>query len=145
MSVYKSKRGESPVLFIQNSQKIFKYSLIFIKKFPKSQKFTIANDIYEYSRDIYMSCIKANSIFINSNSPQVDIDLRRRYLLSAKSNTVALSALLTVLLNILLEGNNFMGTKEDTCKKFETWGSLLVEQERLLKGVLKSDNTKFKK
>ena len=45
MSVYASKRSESKVEFLRVAQQLAVYTLKQVKKFPKSYRFNLTNDI----------------------------------------------------------------------------------------------------
>lgn len=55
MSVYASKRSESKVEFLRVAQQLAVYTLKQTKKFPKSYRFNLTNDIVRLSIDVPLS------------------------------------------------------------------------------------------
>ena len=53
MSVYASKRSESKVEFLRVAQQLAVYTLKQTKKFPKSYRFNLTNDIVRLSMEIH--------------------------------------------------------------------------------------------
>lgn len=144
MSVYKSKRTVSKMEFIKTGQQIATYTIKQLKKFPKSYRFNIVNDLYRLSIEIYENSLKANSIYMNKNMTEAEYLLRKEYLFKSKSAIFAMSGLLTVVFDMVLQGNNFLGEKEKTSNMFQEWARLLNLEHRLIKGVIDSDKKKWK-
>lgn len=65
MSVYASKRSESKVEFLRVAQQLAVYTLKQTKKFPKSYRFNLTNDIVRLSMEIHENVLRANSIYIH--------------------------------------------------------------------------------
>lgn len=144
MSVYKSKRSISKMEFIKTAQQISTYTIKQLKKFPKSYRFNIVNDLYRLSLEIYENSLKANSIYMNKNMTETEYLLRKKYLFKSKSAIFAMSGLLTIVFDMVIQGNNFLGDKEKTSNMFQEWARLLNLEHRLIKGVIDSDKKKWK-
>ncbi len=144
MSVYKSKRNVSKIEFIKIGQQINVYTIEQIKKFPKSYRFTIVNDLYRLSTEIHENVLRANAIYMHKNMEKSEYLLRRTFLFKAKSAIFAMSGLLTVVFDMLLKGNNFLGNKEKMSNIFQEWARLLNLEHRLIKGVIESDQKRWK-
>lgn len=144
MSVYKSKRTVSKMEFIKIGQQIATYTIKQLKKFPKSYRFNIVNDLYRLSIEIYENSLKANSIYMNKNMTEAEYLLRKEYLFKSKSAIFAMSGLLTVVFDMVLQGNNFLGDKEKMSNMFQEWARLLNLEHKLIKGVIDSDKNRWK-
>lgn len=145
MAVYASKRKKSPVEFQRVAQDLAVYTAQQIKKFPKGQRHIFANDIMRLAIEIHENVMRANAIYLHKGISHEDFQLRESYFTKAKTAIFAMSSLLTVTLTYLLQGNNFFGTREDTAKVFEHWGSLLNQEAELVKAVQSSDYERYKK
>lgn len=144
MSVYASKRSESKVEFLRVAQNLAVYTLKQTKKFPKSYRFNLTNEITRLSMDIHENVLRANSIYIHKGMTEDEFRLREIYFTKAKSSIFALSSLLTITFSLVLEGNNFLGDKKSTSNVFKEWARLLNYETALLKGVVDSDRKRYK-
>lgn len=68
MSVYASKRNESKAEFIRVAQQLATYTLEQVKKFPKSYRFCLTNDITRLALEIHEDVLRANSIYIHNTN-----------------------------------------------------------------------------
>ena len=144
MSVYASQRQVSKVEFIANATKLVIYSLEQTNKFPKSMKFSVTNEIIKLAHEIHQNTLKANSVYVHKGMTEMEFQMRKKYLFQARASIFALSSLLTIVFEMLLKGNNFMGDKRKTAKVFKEWARLLNYEARLLKGVIDSDRKRYK-
>lgn len=144
MSVYASKRSESKAEFLRVAQQLAVYTLKQIKKFPKSYRFNLTNDIVRLSMEIHENVLRANSIFVHKGMSNDEFRLRQIYFTKAKSSIFALSSLLTITFSLVLEGNNFLGDKKAASNIFKEWARLLNYEMTLLKGVVDSDRKRYK-
>lgn len=144
MSVYASKRSESKVEFLRIAQQLAVYTLKQVKKFPKSYRFNLTNDITRLAMEIHEDVLRANSIYIHRGMTEDEFRLRAVYFTKAKSAIFALSSLLTITFSLVLEGNNFLGDKKTTSNMFKEWARLLNYETALIKGVVDSDRKRFK-
>ena len=55
-----------------------------------------------------------------------------------------MSGLLTVVFDMVLQGNNFLGDKEKMSNMFQEWARLLNLEHKLIKGVIDSDKNRWK-
>lgn len=145
MSVYASKRSESKVEFIRVAQDLAVYTLKQVKKFPKSYRFNLTNDITKLAMEIHENVLRANSIYMHKNITEQEYQLRMEYFIKARSAIFALSSLLTITFSLISEGNNFLGDKKKSANIFKEWARLLNHEAALLKGIVDSDKKRYKK
>lgn len=145
MSVYASQRNESKAEFIRVAQELATYTLEQIKKFPKSYRFCLTNDIVRLAMEIHEDVLRANSIYIYKNMSESEFNLREEYFLKARSAIFALSSMLTITFSLVLKGNNFFGNKKKTSGIFKEWARLLNYDAALVKGIIESDKKRYKK
>lgn len=144
MSVYASKHNESKAEFIRVAQQLATYTLEQVKKFPKSYRFCLTNDITRLALEIHEDVLRANSIYIHNNMMETEFNLREKYFAKARSAIFALSGLLTVTFSLVLKGNNFLGDKKKTSGIFKEWARLLNYEAALVKGIIESDKKRYK-
>ena len=145
MSVYQSKRSESKADFIKVGQDIATYSLVQIKKFPKSYQFNLVHDIYRLSSSIYENVLRANSYYIHKDMLEQDYLRREAHLSEARSAIFAMSGLLTMTFSMMLKGNNFLEDKKKMSNMFKEWARLLNHEAALVKGLIESDKKRYNK
>jgi len=144
MSVYKSFRKESTMEFLKTSQQLCVYTIKQLKKFPKSYRFNLLNDIHRLGIEIYECELRGNSIYMHKNMTEKDYLQRREYFVRAKSAIFAMSGLLTITFDLVLQGNNFLGDSKHASKVFQEWARLLNRSYYLIKGVIESDTKRWK-
>ena len=131
MSVIKSKREESTVLFLDNAIDLHVYTLKQCMKFPKRYTIFITKGIVDLSREC-LNCVKAaNSIYPQNKH---ELQLRRDYFIKANICVQNMYTQLDIAKNCF--------PIED--KKLIEWIRLLREEERTVKGIMKSDLKTFK-
>ena len=145
MSVYASKRSESKAEFVRVAQELATYTLEQIKKFPKSYRFCLTNDIVRLALEIHENVLRANSIYIHKNMSEKEFELREEYFAKARSAIFAMSGLLTITFSLVLKGNNFLGDKKQTSNIFKEWARLLNYEAALVKGIIESDKKRYKR
>ena len=145
MSVYASKRNESKAEFIRVAQQLATYTLEQVKKFPKSYRFCLTNDIVRLALEIHEDVLRANSIYLHNNIMETEFNLREEYFTKARSSIFSLSSLLTVTFSLVLKGNNFLGDKKKTSGIFKEWARLLNYEAALVKGIIESDKKRYKR
>lgn len=145
MSVYASKRNESKAEFIRVAQELATYTLEQTKKFPKSYRFCLTNDIVRLALEIHENVLRANSIYIYKNMSESEFNIREEYFIKARSAIFALSSMLTITFSLVLKGNNFLGDKKKTSGIFKEWARLLNFEAALVKGIIESDKKRYKK
>lgn len=145
MSVYASQRNESKAEFIKVAQELATYTLEQVKKFPKSYRFCLTNDIVRLAMEIHEDVLRANSIYIYKNMSESEFNLREDYFIKARSAIFALSSMLTITFSLVLKGNNFLGNKKKTSGIFKEWARLLNFEAALVKGIIESDKKRYKR
>lgn len=133
MSVPLDQRHESGIEFIDNARKLFKHTVTYYKKMPKSLRFLITIRIHDLAREVYISVRKANA---TRPKTSLDVDIRYRHLTEAKGSLEALLGLLSqarYLYNIKLE--NYA---------WNEWGRLIGYQRYLIMRVINSDKKTLK-
>lgn len=145
MSVYLSQRSESKAEFIRVSQDLAVYTLEQVKKFPKSYRFCLTNDLTKLALEIHENVCRANSIYIHKNMSEMEFNMREKYFVQAKSAIYVMSSLLTVTYALIIKGNNFLGDKKHTSHIFKEWARLLNYETSLVKGVVESDKKRYKR
>lgn len=145
MSVYASQRNESKAEFIKVAQELATYTLEQTKKFPKSYRFCLTNDIVRLAMEIHEDVLRANSIYLYKNMTEMEYNLREEYFTKARSAIFALSSMLTITFSLILKGNNFFGNKKQTSTIFKEWARLLNYEAALVKGIIESDRKRYKK
>ena len=139
MSVYVSQRGESQVAFLETARKLSAHTLTYCLKSPKRLTFFITKDICALARRVYYEANTANNILPRNSK---DVQNRREHFqlaLSACENMelplVELKSRLEINPEESKEWKNFA---------FQEWGRLLLEEQNLLKGIMRKDLERYK-
>ena len=90
MSVYKAQRNPSKAEFLTTAKKLFIFTIKLSKKFPKSYKFNIYQDLYNLTRDISLSVFQANSYYVSKAMSQEEYEKRLSHLYVARAKIYAL-------------------------------------------------------
>ena len=139
MSVYVSKRGESQAQFLETARKLSAHTLTYCLKSPKRLTFFITKDICYLARKVYYEANIANNI-VPRNSK--DVQNRREHFQLALAACENMELPLTEL-KARLEMNP-EESKEWKKFAFQEWGRLLLEEQTLLKGIMKKDLERYK-
>ena len=145
MSVYESRRKESHALFITATRDFRITTIRICKKFPKSYQYTTTNRLLEMAQDIYLNCVKGNSVYVHQDTMEEDYATRRKYLQIALYNLEAMLAEISFTYALINQGNNFYKKQEDYNKDFSRWVEEGNEALRLLKSIIDSDTKRYKK
>ena len=138
MSVYKSKRGESAVQFIETARKLQEHTLTQCLKVPKRYTFLLTQEIMHLATAVYNGVVSANSVFPMN---QHEVQLRRDYLIAANASLQSLDRQLGLLAGVLYKNpENFKGFES----AFTTWGDLINEEAKLISGVRRADRARYK-
>lgn len=138
MSVYKSKRGESSVQFIETARKLESHTLAQCLKIPKRYTFLLTTHIMELASAVYDNVISANSIYPTS---QHETQIRRDHFISANAALQSLDRQLGLLAEVLRKNpENFKGFDN----AFMTWGELINEEAKLISGIKRADRARYK-
>ena len=143
MSVYKSRRQDASVIFIAAARDLRIITIHYIKKFPKSYRWMITNNMLSLATQIYNNTIKANSIYVHKNMSEEDYKLRHRYLNLAEADTKALLCEITFCYELVNEGNNFLGTKSNCDSIFQKWTNIGNIALSKIKAVKNSDKKRW--
>lgn len=141
MSVPTWRRRESSVLYLDTARKLVAFTLRFMKKFPKSATFYIANPIVESARNVYKYCATANNRFPKAKE---DFEYRKKYLYDALGELDAMDN----NISIAIEAYSISTKDETTCEivssdySWSYWGNLIYSERGLIKKVIDSDNAK---
>ena len=139
MSVYVSKRNESKVEFLETARKLSAHTLTYCLKAPKRLTFFLTKDICALARRVYYEANTANEII-----PRNKIELQNR----RTHFQLALAACENMEIP-LAELKERLKLNPEEAKKwsefaFKEWGRLLVEEQKLLKNIMKSDLERYK-
>ena len=143
MSVYKSKRKETFLIYLQQARELRLETLKAIKKFPTSYRYVITNNMLDLASKIYTNCLKADSEVFRGSLNQEKYLAKTNYLLEAISSTNALLGEINFCLSLVYDGNNFFKDKDDISRTFLRWtekGNSLLET---LKKILKYNRQEF--
>lgn len=132
MSVYKSQRNVAISQFTADARILRKETIRIIKKFPTSYRWVITNNILELASEIYTKSLKANAIPLTKEIRESDLELRHRLLLETLIAAEAFAGEITLLYEMVNEGNNFFKDKEQYNKTFSNW---ITKVDNLLKSL----------
>jgi hypothetical protein len=134
-----SKRNESKVEFLETAKKLSAHTLTYCLKAPKRLTFFLTKDICALARRVYYEANTANGILPRN---KIEAQNRRTHFqlaLSACENMEIPLAELKARLNL-----NPDETKKWSEFAFKEWGRLLMEEQRLLKNIMRSDLERYK-
>lgn len=138
MSVYKSKRGESSIQFIEVARKLETHTLEQLLKVPKRYTFLLTTHVMELASAVYDDVVSANSIYPTN---QHEAQTRRDFLIAANAALQSLDRQLGLLAGVLRKNpENFKGFD----RAFTTWGDLINEEAKLISGIRRSDRARYK-
>ncbi len=138
MSVYKSKRGESSIQFIETARKLEVHTLEQCLKVPKRYSFLLTQEIMRLATTVYGEVTAANSVFPLN---QHEVQIRRDHLIAANAALQQLDRQLGILAEVLWKNpENFKGFDN----AFTVWGELINEEAKLISGVRRSDRQRYK-
>lgn len=143
MSVFKSQRSEAIAEFLKATSAVHLESMRLIKKFPKSYRWLLTNNMLELAAKAFIFAVRANSIYIFKNMDPNDFDLRHHYLVKSAGCLDALSAEINIIYALLKTEENIFKSKKDRDKAFFEWVKLVARAAGLIKGVIKSDKNRF--
>lgn len=138
MSVYVSKRSESKTLFLETARKLSAHTLTYCLKAPKRLTFFLTKDICSLARKVYYEANLANGIIPEN---KMDVQNRKVHFQQALAACENMELPLTELKSRL--ELNPEENKEWKDYAFQEWGRLLLEEQRLLKGIMKSDSERY--
>lgn len=143
-------RKLSSIQYIDTARELYKHTLAYAKKFPKSLMFFMTKDIVDTAREVYKEVVKANSCYPHSTA---DVEFRFRHLMEAKGLLDSLDGLLSIALEMyddhLLERTELITLADGKTKEVKKgiseygwvqWGDYIEKEKNLIKGVLVSDS-----
>lgn len=144
MSVYRSQRGQSSVLYVESAYQLRIMTFRLMRKMPKSYRWMISNHIVDEANSIYDNVIKANVVYVSKKNFNInDYELRHRYLMTAYAETRAILSNMSFLYDLIDEGNSEFYSKGDYVRRFENWTAQADKTLNLIKGVMESDKKRY--
>ena len=138
MAVYKSKRGESSVQFIETARQLEAHTLACCMKCPKRYSFLLTQRIMQLSSEVHDHVRAANNIWPTNRH---EAQLRRDELTKANNALQNLNPKLQLLYDgILLNPEGYKWIH----KAMQRWGELIAEEARLIAAVKKNDKARYK-
>lgn len=138
MSVYKSKRSESSVQFIETARQLEAHTFACCMKAPKRYERFLTGRIMELSSEVHDRVRAANNIWPTNRH---EAQLRRDELTRANIALQNLDPKLQLLYEAARqnpEGCKWIG------KAMEQWGAMIAEEAKLLAAVRKKDRQRYK-
>ena len=133
MSVYKSKRGESSVQFIETARQLEAHTFACCMKAPKRYERFLTGRIMELSSEVHDRVRAANNIWPTNRH---EAQLRRDELMRANNALQNLSPKLQLLYDSILQNPEGYGWIH---KAMQRWGDLICEEAKLIAAVKKND------
>lgn len=127
MSVYKTQRNKSEYEYVSLIRVLRLTSYRIIRKFPKSYRWLITNNMLDLVNDVHINIAKADAIKARGELTEKDQELRHRYFMIAYSDIVALGTEITFCYELISKGNNFYKDKNEYNRDFQTWISDLMK------------------
>ena len=131
MSVYKSKRGESSVQFIETARQLEAHTFACCMKAPKRYERFLTGRIMELSSEVHDRVRAANNIWPTNRH---EAQLRRDELMRANNALQNLSPKLQLLYDSILQNPEGYGWIH---KAMQRWGDLICEEAKLIAAVKK--------
>lgn len=138
MSVYKSKRGESSVQFIETARQLEAHTFACCMKAPKRYERFLTGRIMELSSEVHDRVRAANNIWPTNRH---EAQLRRDELMRANNALQNLSPKLQLLYDSILQNPEGYGWVH---KAMQRWGDLICEEAKLIAAVKKNDRQRYK-
>ena len=133
MSVIRSQRGESALEFLKNAKELEAFTIRkCVNTIPKRYTFYIGQHLASLATDIYDLVKDANSRYPTNGH---EVQTRRDLFLSAYSKCQCLISQIELAYDIIRFDADVI----------QEWTRLVDAEMRLIKGVLKSDEEKFKR
>ena len=132
MSVIKSKRQESTVQFLDTARKIYYFTKQQCVKLPKRYTFFGLQQTYASASKMLENVKRGNSTYPTNEH---EIQIRRDYFMAALAELFVLSEYINDIRDTFPISDNTM----------IEWSNMLVEETRLIKGVLERDKQRYKK
>lgn len=137
MTVHKTMRETSSMQFLETARNIHIRVTKLCLKAPKRWSFYISRDMYQSSYRLFSLLKAGNSVY---PSDRVSCTLRRGYMLRAKASLEVLIGNVSLFTQYVKESGNL----KDYSGLLKEISSLMIEENKLLNGVIKSDRDKIK-
>lgn len=138
MSVYKSKRSESSMQFVDTAKKLEAFTLSCCMKAPKRYTFFLTSRIMQLASDVHEHAAAANNIWPTN---QHEAQMRRDELTRANIALQNLDPKLQLLYDSILQNPEGYGWIH---KAMQRWGDLICEEAKLIAAVKKNDRQRYK-
>lgn len=138
MAVYKSKRSESSMQFVDTAKKLEAFTLSCCMKAPKRYTFFLTSRIMQLASDVHEHAAAANNIWPTNRH---EAQLRRDELMRANNALQNLSPKLQLLYDSILQNPEGYGWIH---KAMQRWGDLICEEAKLIAAVKKNDRQRYK-
>ena len=136
MSVYKSKRGESSVQFIETARQLEAHTFACCMKAPKRYERFLTGRIMELSSEVHDRVRAANNIWPTNRH---EAQLRRDELMRANNALQNLSPKLQLLYDSILQNPEGYGWIH---KAMQRWGDLICEEAKLIAAIQRPSGMK---
>ncbi len=140
MSVPTWKRRDSSILFIDNARDLVVHTLSCVRKFPKSSRIFIANDIMQLANNCYTYVVSANSRGKVKN--QTDLNFRKQQFSLALGCLESLDCKIGIAYEtytIKVDDDKYTNEISNSDYFWVHWGELISKEESLIHKVLASD------
>ena len=144
MSVPKNRRKDASAKYITGARELRLITMRAVKRFPKSYRWIVTNNLLQLAGDVYINCVKANHIYVHPNMAEADFELRHRYLWIAETSADALLAEISFCYELVDDGQNFFKSAAEYDRIFSNWVEKGNETVKLIRAVRNSDNKKWK-
>lgn len=138
MSVYKSKRSESSMQFVDTAKKLEAFTLSCCMKAPKRYTFFLTSRIMQLASAVHEHAAAANNIWPTNRH---EAQMRRDELTRANIALQNLSPKLQLLYDSILQNPEGYGWIH---KAMQRWGDLICEEAKLIAAVKKNDRQRYK-
>jgi hypothetical protein len=140
MSVYKSKRGESAVQYVENARQLQIFTLSNCVRFPKRYTYLVVNKIASLAEDI-VTHIRIAEAILPTNGHEAQ--MRRDQLTIAFGLLNSLDDKLQLMYDIVMKNPDWKTEFKWLPNAMLEWGNLIQRQKDLIKGVKKADRKRF--
>lgn len=114
-----------------------------VRRFPKSYRYEVTNNLLTLAVDIYTNCVEANGIFIHKDMLENDFELRHRYLMIAATRADGLLGEITFAYELVDDGNNFFKNREEYERIFSGWTKQGNITLRRIRNLIDSDKRRY--
>lgn len=138
MSVIKSKRGESPMQFIETARKLEAHTFSVVTKAPKRYGPYLLYKLMALATTVHDEVRAANNIYPRN---QHEAQMRRDHLINANIALQNLSPKLTLLYDAILQNPEKCPWIDHAMKEF---GEYITDEAQLISKVRKADHERYK-